>query len=441
MKKFSQQQVSDSSAIAEGTELIMSDGSRPMLSEASFSNNISKEIPDGVITKKYIDKIFSPVISVASTVFELSDSTSMRNKIKSISTQYLKVDLKSIKKSSDQVLKMYNAFLSDPNNKDKYNVQIETGPSLKTTFLNNAYNFKKDIVFVMDREKTRVEGEGISWERSDDAYFILQYCLPFISGYLRAIKMVIDSIQKISPSNPDPEKIASNKLALEILSDISTIDDLMSDSSVFSGNSKSSDLINLGFFDIRFPNATPAPNQTNTFSAIGTVEIEIPTIISNFNSIASNKRGERNIYIHKDALNLSAERTHRKNKPVSGNKKTVFSFTVNKNAFSSGQIIIEIFKQDGSRYDAGEYEINSNEATVEAKFSTSKKTASRRDGLAKEATMTQSTYYEISVGGKKIVTTLAEYIQRGGIYNNIKADLGNAKRLGINDVNKRNKKS
>ena len=154
-------------------------------------------------------------------------------------------------------------------------------------------------------------------------------------------------------------------------------------------------------------------------------------------NISRDTQGRSQVFVHPDAKVV-----------ISEGKITITGTGVN---FSDGDTIFYIKKTDLSTYiEEDLYTISpkkyasspSAEITGPAYFKISIPSNAEDGFLEKNSSSTtQSTYYLVSVGGKKIKTTLSEYIGNNGYYSvngkKVKISLKDAKPIGISDAQKR----
>lgn len=327
---------------------------------------------------------------------------------------------------------------------------------------------------------------GLEWGGKDDAWFIVVKIGWDLAVYVSQIKKYFNSLIRMDISqfegsnDDDPELlrlIAHNANILEALSSFKKISDLLNcfesvsenigsvaDSVDFSSetqgggkltlkiskrNNANEDVEDGNRGDIIIKNL----NNSNviTLKHINATKEQIKSAITTNQSPSAGKQ----IFVHEK---LSSDSKLAISSTPGGSSKISIRLSATDKAQLAGEKIFIVFG-GGRIIPRGDFELSgdTNESiqnglslAVEAVrsddgnqasdgvFASSKKNEISKIG---EST-TQSTFYEISHGGKKITTTISEYIKNNGYYNvdgkKVKLKLSNAKPKGISNAKKRN---
>lgn len=402
-------------------------------------------------------------LSLHRIVNHINDSSKMIKFLESRATGIIgkSISLKGIAEMSSDIFSSYDSYMKAPENSSKFDTPqiksiISEGSRLADNMKSRCAEISQSMSDFRNMKISEIESTpGLSWKTVDDAYTIARYMMSTIEKYFEAYVQIVDSIGAIDPKNEDPELIASNRSALLALSKSYSISELLG--VAFRGQYQSKDrtfsssMISLPRFSISFPGSKVLSEKSSSTKSSAVenpkkIVITFESAVSSKNIVGNERQGAdaKNIFISKDFLDVSQS----SDKIIFSNDKKTLTIMGN---FDGQRLSPFLAIRNSNQEVLGpeSFEIDDDAPNSNASFDAVKKGKTKppapesqvSQSLEKSSSLTQSTYYLIPYGNKKIRTTISEYVANNGYYNvdgkKVKLSLSKAKPVGISDAKKR----
>jgi hypothetical protein len=361
-------------------------------------------------------------------------------------------DIGYIQEESSSILRVYDQYIgvnSSSANVNKipglsFHLEVDTRSSL----LSEAF-----CKYRQEKKNTLSSNMNADLTEQDEVFLVSKKLSFEINKYVYAVSELLRNLVDLN-ANSSEKDICNNYVIFQALSKIRSIKSMLtscftsarrekpsseSKIKIDSNESKVSIAVKKGPLGANSGSIEKGSSFQKIISPFSKIVIKFPGNTEDVirSNISQDTQSRSQVFVHPDAKVV-----------ISEGKITI---TNTRASFSDNDIIFYIKKTDLSTY-IGEdlYTISPKkyssqppaDITGPALFKISIPSKAEDGFLEKKSSSTtQSTYYLVSVGGKKIKTTLSEYIGNNGYYSvngkKVKISLKDAKPIGISDAQKR----